>query len=167
MPCLLQFDCKNGGMRRMVIDTFPMSEMTFLLWVALHKYIHSVGVLGIWLKNSGTADTGHAGLSSTWLSGRTSINDSVGQILKTVNTVKKKKRSHFVCLKGPEFSLCLILLVHECQINLKVYNSSFLEGGNWGTKKWRFSLAFKFGGLIWGLIFRTENQDESSKECVK
>lgn len=146
MPCLLQFDSKTGGTKRMFIDTFPMSVMIFLLWVALHKYVHSVGVLWIWLKNSGTTDMGHVGLSITWLSGRTTINDSAGQILNTANTVKQNhnlERLFCLLLKGPHFSLCLVLLVYECQINLKVYNFSFLKGGNWGTKKYR--LIFSIG----------------------
>lgn len=137
----------------MFIDTFPMSVMTFLLWVTLHKYVHSVGVLWIWLKNSGKRDTGHVGLSITWLSGRTSINYSAGQIWNTAVKQNQNLGRLFCLLERVFFvsgSACPWV-----PNQLKSLKLPFPKGGNWGTKKWRFSI----GPKVWGLDMKFEFLD--------
>lgn len=53
-------------------------------------------------------DAGYLGLSITWLSGRTSINDPAGRILNTVNRVKQNQNlGRLFCLLNRTRVLCV------------------------------------------------------------
>lgn len=153
------------------IDTLESSVMPFLLWVALHKYFHSVRLLWIWLKNSGTRDAGYLGLSITWLSGRTSINDPAGWILNIVNRVNQNQNlGRLFCLL--KRSRVLSVSSSACLWIPNQFKKSYHFSFPWGETEAHksagqlFQLPLNFEDLIWHLIFRAEDQDENPKERV-
>lgn len=50
---------------------------------------------------------------------------------------------------------------------LKFKTSLSQKGETEAQRSEGFPLALTLGGWMWGLIFQTENQDESLKECVR
>jgi len=141
------------------MGTLQISAMPFLLWVALHQYFHSAGLLWIWLKNLGTGDTVCLRLAITWLSGRTSINDPAGRILNTVNRVKQNQNlGTLFCLLKRTRVLCVYS--SACLWTPNEFKSFIISlsgaGGerHWCTNKCMliFQLPLNFEDLLWHLM---------------